>query len=40
MIGEALEAVEATRRGEEKAWINRHKSGLQSALPIPISIPT
>ena len=40
MIGESLEDVEATGRGEEKAWINRHKQGLQSFLPIPISIYT
>ena len=38
VIGEALEAVEATRRGEEKAWINYHKPSLQSFLPIPVSI--
>ena len=40
VIGEALEAVEATRRGEEKDWINHHKPGLQSFLLIPISITT
>ena len=40
MIGEALEAVEAIGRGKEKVWINRHKPGLQSFLPIPISIST
>ena len=40
MIGEALEVVEEIGRGEEKAWINRHKQGLQSFLPNPISIST
>ena len=40
VIGEALESVEATGRGEDKAWINFHKPGLQSFLPIPISIYT
>ena len=40
VIGEALEAVEATGRGEDKDCINFHKPSLQSFLPIPISIPT
>ena len=39
-IGEALEVVEAIGRGEEKAWINHHKLGLQFFIPIPISIST
>ena len=39
VIGETLEVMAATRRGEEKAWINCHKPGLQGFLPIPISIP-
>ena len=40
VIGESLEAVEATARGKEKAWINRHKLGLQNFLPVPIPIST
>ena len=39
-LEKALEAVEATGRGEEKDWINRHKLGLSHFLPIPISIST
>ena len=39
-IGEALEALEETERGEDQTWINRHKLGMLSFLPIPNSIYT
>ena len=36
-LGPTLEALKEIERGEDQAWINRHKLGKSSLLPIPIS---